>query len=203
VSDCTLSAEVQIPRYIRVNTLLYKTQEFLLFLTTNGWRIKETNTNIKDYNEFLLLVNNLNNDEFLHDYNVKDVFVFPKNSSKFWATHELANESKILLQDKVCPLLNEIVFLFNFIFLFKATCLAGSLLDPPFGSTTLDMCAAPGMKTTHLAAIIKNRGKIYAIEQNLERYQLLCKYVKNSKSKSVQTINCDALKLSKSNGKYF
>jgi len=35
------------------------------------------------------------------------------------------------------------------------------LLDPIGGSVVLDMCAAPGMKTTHVAAKLQNYG--YAV----------------------------------------
>lgn len=70
------------------------------------------------------------------------------------------------------------------------------LLDPPRGSTILDMCAAPGMKTSHLAAHIKNKGTIYAVEQHVRRYGTLCEIMANTRSSvSVQTINQDALAL--------
>lgn len=36
--------------------------------------------------------------------------------------------------------------------------MATRVLSPEPGSTVLDMCAAPGMKTTHLAAHLKNQG---------------------------------------------
>lgn len=36
--------------------------------------------------------------------------------------------------------------------------MSAHLLDAPVGSTVLDMCAAPGMKTTHIAATLQNEG---------------------------------------------
>ena len=38
------------------------------------------------------------------------------------------------------------------------------ILNPKPGSTVLDMCASPGGKTTHMAEIMNNTGKIYAFD---------------------------------------
>lgn len=77
----------------------------------------------------------------------------------------------------------------------QASCLPVTLLDPPKGSTVLDMCAAPGMKTTHLAAHIRNKGKIYAVERDERRYKTLSEFVDGTKSSSVTAIQLDALLL--------
>lgn len=42
--------------------------------------------------------------------------------------------------------------------------LAGRLLDPRPGERILDLCAAPGLKTTHLAALMAGEGQIVAVE---------------------------------------
>ncbi|MCA9017741.1 MAG: RsmB/NOP family class I SAM-dependent RNA methyltransferase, partial [Planctomycetaceae bacterium] len=61
---------------------------------------------------------------------------------------------------------------------------AGNLLNPQPGENVLDLCAAPGTKTTHLAELMFNRGTVIAtdvsedrlekIEQNASRLGLTC-----------------------------
>lgn len=46
---------------------------------------------------------------------------------------------------------------------------AGNLLNPQPGETVLDLCAAPGTKTTHLAELMQNRGTIIATDVSQDR----------------------------------
>lgn len=51
----------------------------------------------------------------------------------------------------------------------RASMLAARALDPQPGERVLDLCAAPGSKTTHLAALMGGKGEIVAVERHAGR----------------------------------
>ncbi|KAG4301297.1 hypothetical protein PCANB_002415 [Pneumocystis canis] len=55
----------------------------------------------------------------------------------------------------------------------KASCLPALALSPPPNSHVIDACAAPGNKTTHLAALMKGSGHIWAFERDKQRFSVL------------------------------
>jgi 16S rRNA (cytosine967-C5)-methyltransferase len=55
----------------------------------------------------------------------------------------------------------------------RASMLVSRVLAPVPGERVLDLCAAPGAKTTHLAALIEDRGEVVAVERNRARADAL------------------------------
>jgi 16S rRNA (cytosine967-C5)-methyltransferase len=55
----------------------------------------------------------------------------------------------------------------------EAAQLIPPLLDPQPGDITLDACAAPGGKSTHLADLMQNKGTVYAVDRKDARLDLL------------------------------
>jgi 16S rRNA (cytosine967-C5)-methyltransferase len=55
----------------------------------------------------------------------------------------------------------------------EASMLVSRLLEPRPGETVADVCAAPGTKTTHLAALMENRGRVIAFDPQPQRLALV------------------------------
>jgi len=53
----------------------------------------------------------------------------------------------------------------------KASCYAAEVANPAPHMTVLDVCAAPGAKTTYLAQLMQNQGSIYSVDYSVRRMQ--------------------------------
>ena len=71
------------------------------------------------------------------------------------------------------------------------------LLNPKKGDKILDLCSAPGTKTTHLAELIKDDGEIWAIDRSKKRLDLLKENLKRLQINCVKTFVADANELFK------
>jgi 16S rRNA (cytosine967-C5)-methyltransferase len=77
----------------------------------------------------------------------------------------------------------------------RASMLVARTLDPQAGDSVLDLCAAPGAKATHIAALMRNDGEVVAVEkhggrakslgENCERLGATCVTVRESDAADV------------------
>jgi len=74
----------------------------------------------------------------------------------------------------------------------KASCVAAEVANPEAGMIVLDVCAAPGAKTTYLAQLMENRGEIYSLDYSLRRMKVWKKEVKRMGVKIANPIIGDA-----------
>jgi 16S rRNA (cytosine967-C5)-methyltransferase len=57
----------------------------------------------------------------------------------------------------------------------RASMLVAHVLDPTAGERVLDLCAAPGGKSTHIAALTRARGEVIAVERHAGRARALAR----------------------------
>ncbi len=55
----------------------------------------------------------------------------------------------------------------------ESSSLVGQIMDPKPGSLVIDMCAAPGGKSTHIGQIMGNKGKIYSLDIYKHKIKLI------------------------------
>ena len=69
---------------------------------------------------------------------------------------------------------------------------ASVVLDPQSGETIIDMCAAPGGKTTHIAELMGDSGKIIAFDIHEHKIKLIVNTAKRLGIKSIDAKTADA-----------
>ena len=76
----------------------------------------------------------------------------------------------------------------------KASCLAAEIANPQPGNTVLDLCAAPGAKTTYLAQLMENDGKIVSVDYSERRMQVWERETRRMGVNIAESIVADARK---------
>ncbi len=77
----------------------------------------------------------------------------------------------------------------------ESSSLVSEVLAPEPGELVLDFCAAPGTKTTHIAMLMQDKGKITAVDISAERLKKIEENCKRLGVKSIKTLAGDAVKL--------
>jgi 16S rRNA (cytosine967-C5)-methyltransferase len=75
----------------------------------------------------------------------------------------------------------------------RAAMLVARALDPQPGERVLDLCAAPGGKSTHIAALMEDDGEVVAVERNPVRAAELRETAQRLKAESIQVEVADAV----------
>lgn len=74
----------------------------------------------------------------------------------------------------------------------RASQMVAPALEPRPGERILDLCAAPGGKTTHIAALMGDRGEVVAVERNAGRAQALERMCRRMRASIVEVVVADA-----------
>ncbi|XP_041096887.1 probable 28S rRNA (cytosine-C(5))-methyltransferase [Polyodon spathula] len=131
----------QLPRYARINTLKTSQEDVIDYLKREGYTYLGRASSLEE-------LQRLSGKRFYCDLHLPGLLVFPAKTDLH--AHFLYQTGHVILQD-------------------KASCLPAFLLNPPAGAHVIDACAAPGNKTSHLAALLGNRGKLFAFDLDPKR----------------------------------
>lgn len=157
-----------IPRWVRINTLKTTLKGVLSTTPFDSFTKVESLQSIFDPPE------NSQNVYYV-DANIPNLLAFPVSVTQMLTSHKLYAAGALILQD-------------------KASCFPAHILNPPPGAHVIDACAAPGNKTTHLAAIMSGgcgmhgKGRITAFERDPRRSEILLKMVNQAGANGIVEI---------------
>jgi len=115
-----------------------------------------------------------NNNLKFYDFNlIKDVFIFKENIDKEILNYQFYKDGKIYVQN-------------------ISSMLPAVILEPKPEEYILDLAAAPGSKTSYIAALTNNKAKIDAIEPDYIRFQRLKYNIEHLGVKNVSLYNIKA-----------
>ncbi|KAI6025592.1 S-adenosyl-L-methionine-dependent methyltransferase [Pisolithus orientalis] len=158
----------RIPRYARINTCLWTTEEAIRHYQEEGFKLGDPFSSDK---------------AFARDEHILDLLVFHPQCQ--FHDDICYTTGKVILQD-------------------KASCFPATVLAPPAKDDTvvIDATAAPGNKTSHLSALMANKGKLYAFERDQKRYRTLKAMLSKAGCKNVDAVNVDFLTVNPTDPKY-
>ncbi|KNE70732.1 hypothetical protein AMAG_15483 [Allomyces macrogynus ATCC 38327] len=147
--------DVPLPRYVRVNTLRTTVAKAVKeFQRTKIVRKGVETQTVWKYGGAIDDWKSMAPDTFYQDLHLPELLVFPPSTDFHLDTQY--KSGSIVLQD-------------------KASCFPAFILAPPTGAHCIDGCAAPGNKTSHLCAKLRNQGYITAFDLDARRLETLKK----------------------------
>jgi putative methyltransferase len=152
---------VSLPRYVRVNSIKTTLENVVTQFQSEGMQYKGRCVLWPDG------IRQVQTDSFFLDTHLDDLLVFSQSMDLH--SHLLYTLGHIILQG-------------------KASCLPAKMLAPPPGSIVIDACAAPGNKTSHLASLMGNSGKIFAFDLDPSRLATMKKLMHRA------SVTCAVLK---------
>ncbi|XP_059270657.1 28S rRNA (cytosine-C(5))-methyltransferase isoform X3 [Mustela nigripes] len=192
----------QVPRFVRVNTLKTSPEDAVDYFKRQGFSYQGRASSVvwssgrrgglvcprslqvgftRTQSSRLEDLRALKGKCFLLDPLLPELLVFPAQTDLH--DHPLYRAGHLILQD-------------------KASCLPAMLLAPPPGSHVLDACAAPGNKTSHLAALLRNQGKIFAFDRDAARLASMATLLARAGVSCCQLAEEDFLAVSPSDRRY-
>ncbi|KAE8622407.1 hypothetical protein XENTR_v10005229 [Xenopus tropicalis] len=166
-----------LPRYVRVNPIKTCLNDVIAYFKRRGYTYLGKARSIEELAE----LGQKSGKRFLQDLHVPDLLAFPPGTDLH--KDSLYTAGHLILQD-------------------KASCLPALLLAPPVGSCVIDACAAPGNKTSQLAAMLQNKGKLFAFDLDTKRLATMSTLLLRAGVTCQELANQDFLTVSPEDPKY-
>jgi NOL1/NOP2/sun family putative RNA methylase len=178
--------EVPPVRSFRCNTLKITPENLKKRLENNGWKINQPWEN---YPEVMVVEGKYADKSDINENNNKENSNNDKQSSKVLPTltsspaknmtksvlnHQSTSDSKRIIDLSPGEFGNSLEHLLGYYYIQElASMLPVLVLKPEKNQLVLDLCAAPGSKTTQISAFMENTGTIIANEISLGRLRIL------------------------------
>ena len=164
-----------LPRYARVNSLKATLDAVVATLCAEGWTLHDPPHGVGAAAALRGIPTSPPPPLcFWIDAHVPDLLCLPPHTELH--QHALVISDVLILQD-------------------KASCLAPAALKPTAGERILDCCAAPGNKTTQLAALSAPGGLVIACERDARRAGVLRQRAERAAGKAVRVLEADFLEI--------
>lgn len=83
----------------------------------------------------------------------------------------------------------------------ESSMLCAHLLQPQSGETVVDLCAAPGGKSTHLAELMNDQGRVYSIDVHPHKVELIRTNARRMQLDSIEPLLADSTNFKLPDGK--
>ncbi|KAF6757204.1 S-adenosyl-L-methionine-dependent methyltransferase [Ephemerocybe angulata] len=167
-----ITSTAAIPRYVRVNTAMWTTPQAIEYLTSHGFTLTDSYTSGASDSK-----------DFAKDAHIQDLLLFAPQTS--FADEPAYQTGKLILQD-------------------KASCFPAAVLAPPASdyAVVIDATAAPGNKTSHLSALMKNKGKASGFPLDARRFKTLKTMLDKAQCTNAVPVHRDFLTVDPNDGQY-
>ncbi|KJE91009.1 tRNA and rRNA cytosine-C5-methylase, variant 1 [Capsaspora owczarzaki ATCC 30864] len=164
---------IVIPRYVRVNTLKMSVAAAVQALQQQPGGFALVDRPAD--------ISALSGRSFCQDEHLKDLLVFPSGTD--FHDHKLYTSGVLILQD-------------------KASCFPAHVLSPSIGESVIDGCAAPGNKTSHVAALVGLKGHVHAFDLDPRRFKTMQNAMRKFGASNVECMNGNFLEIKPTDPKY-
>eukprot|EP00698_Gefionella_okellyi_P016018 TRINITY_DN4560_c0_g1_i1.p1 TRINITY_DN4560_c0_g1~~TRINITY_DN4560_c0_g1_i1.p1 ORF type:complete len:507 (+),score=103.23 TRINITY_DN4560_c0_g1_i1:59-1579(+) len=165
-------AAAALPRYVRVNTIVRSLEDCMKALADAGFQQLQAEPENPASVEAKWLC---------QDPHVPNLLIVSPNSIR--NDHALVQDGSFILQD-------------------KASCMPPVALEPQPGDVVIDACSAPGNKTSELAALMANTGRVWAFDRDPQRFLVLKATLDRAQATIVRPVQQDFLKVRPTDEQY-